>query len=499
MTRKHARWIALCAVGAILVIAPSCNIGDVLKVENPSEIPIGDLNDPKLLNVQLNGVIGSFGAAYTEPVIEYANFLTDEVLTGLNFEDYARVNQRIASYLEGPTNRIFSEVSRPLRMGVDLSERIRAWAAADPGTDFRAALASSLVFAGYSATVLAENMCQTVISPDPDNPSGTVLSQVETFAVAVPYFTEALTLAQAAGRADLANLARTGLARAYIGMGDWTNAALYAGQVTPGFKWWITFTDVPGVQNPMAATSHGGNFTHGIHPWFTGVHPSFQGTGLVFTDDVPNSVQTDPRIQHEPVDRTGHNGLTRLYKLRQGLRYSQYTGQTFADSSAQCPGCTARDSLGNPRPDTVNIPYLSRNDTDILLADYVEAQHQYYEALDMLGGNEPAVLAFVNARRVVGNQPAVALSGRALRTELRNQRARDLFMGGFRLPDLRRWTRFDAGNGPFAAGSYFPTGTHPNASWGLYGPWTCFPIPIQEYEGNHNLQRPADPSVPPGI
>jgi hypothetical protein len=94
----------------------------------------------------------------------------------------------------------------------------------------------------------------------------------------------------------------------------------------------------------------------------------------------------------------------------------------------------------------------------------------------------------------------VAVTGQALIDELREQRARDLFMGGFRLPDLRRWTRFDPGNGPFAAGSYFPTGPHPNApTWGEYGAWTCFPIPLSEYEGNDNLTVPANPNEPPGI
>ena len=117
----------------------------------------------------------------------------------------------------------------------------------------------------------------------------------------------------------------------------------------------------------------------------------------------------------------------------------------------------------------------------------------------MQGGHDAEVLAFVNARRAVGNQPPVTLSGQALITELRNQRGRDLFMGGFRLPDLRRWTRFDSGNGPFASGSYFPTGTHPNTQWGAYGEWTCFPIPIGEYNGNPNLTKPLDPNAPPGI
>jgi len=497
MKRKHTSWAALCAAGAILGLVAACSFDDLLKVENPDEIPVGSLDDPRLLNVQLAGVIDAFQNGYTTPVIEWSNFMTDEVLTGLNWEGHARVNQRIVSYLEGPTTEVFEDLSRALRLADGLSGRIRGWAAADPTKDFNPALARALVFAGYSATVLAENMCQAVISPDADNPSGTVLSQLETFQVAVPYLTEALTVAQAVTKATLrdtlVNFARTGLARAYLGLGDWAQAATYGSQVTVGFELWLEFVDIDGGRNTLEGISQGGNFTHGIHPAFTGVHPSFAGTGIAFTDDSVIAPQTDPRIQHAITDFTGHNALTRLYKLFQGLRYSEYTGETIAPSSAACLDCTGTDEG--------DMPLIAENGTDILLADYVEAQHHYYEALAMqdIGANEVAVLAFVNARRAVGNQPAVTLSGQALRTELRNQRARDLFMGGFRLPDLRRWTRFDPGNGPFAAGSYFPTGPHPNATWGSYGEWTCFPIPLSEYVGNPNLPPPLNPNVPPGI
>jgi len=145
------------------------------------------------------------------------------------------------------------------------------------------------------------------------------------------------------------------------------------------------------------------------------------------------------------------------------------------------------------------MPLVAEYDTDFLLADYLEAQHHYYEALAMQGGNEAAVLAFVNLRRAVGNQAAVTLSGQALITELHNQRGRDLFLGGFRTGDLRRWTKHNTGNGPFAGGSFFPTGIHPNTQWGAYGEWTCFPIPLGEYEGNANLTKPLDPNVPPAI
>jgi len=480
----------VCAAGALMVLA-TCSPDALLQVDNPDAIQLQALDDVALMDVQVNGVLDQFYGTYSGTILQYANFPTDEILTGLNWEDYARMSQRIISYLEGATTGIFEGLSRGLRMGNDVSERIKKWATENPEDDFDVPLATTLTIAGYSAVVLAENMCQAVVSPDPDDPSGTVLSQVETFAVAVPYLTEAISVAQAAGNTDLANLARTGLARAYLGMGNWAQAASVASAVTPGFEWWIDFVDISGGRNPLQGTSHGGNFTHGIHPWFTGVHPSFDGTGFKFTDNNIIAPQTDPRIQHNPTDATGHNALTPLYKLMQGLRYSDYTGNTIAPASAACPACTGTS--------TSAMPLIAEYDTDILLADYTEARHHYFEALAMQGGHDAEVLAFVNARRAVGNEAPVTLSGRALITELRNQRARDLFMGGFRLPDLRRWTRFDAGFGPFAGGSYFPTGTHPVAQWGSYGDWTCFPIPLSEYEGNHNLTKPIDPNIPPGI
>ncbi|GEM_PF-1013029 len=501
MRRKHTGLAVSVAAGTILAFATGCNFTDeLLNVENPGAITIAALNNPALLDVQLAGVIDAHQSAYSWN-IEYTMYPTDEVITGLNWEGYARVNQRIISYLEGITDNTFENGSRALRMANDVAERIRVWAAADPATDFNEELATSLVLAGYSAIGLGETMCQTVISPDPDNPSSTVLSQLETYAVALPYLNEALTVALAAGEDDIANLARTGLARVYLGLGDWGNAATFANQVPMGFSWWMDYVDISGGRNPLQNTSHGGNFTLGIHPQFTGLHPSFDAatpgqpaTPFAFLDNDIIDVQTDPRIQHATGDRTGHNGLTPLYKLFQGLRYSQYQGETLAPMSASCPNCTGVDE------DDFEDYLLANRETDVLLADYTEAQHHYFEAMAMQGMDEAGVLTFVNDRRAVGNQAPVTLTyATGLITELRNQRARDLFMGGFRLPDLRRWTRFDAGNGPFASGSYFPTGIHANVQWGAYDVWTCFPIPLSEYEGNENLSVPTNPDVPTGI
>lgn len=491
MIRIYKNWAPLCAVGALLILG-ACNADDLLNVNNPDEIQLDQLDDPKLLDVRMNGVVDAFNGAYVGQIIEFGTFMTDEMVTGLNWEGHARVNERVVSYQEGPTDAIFSTLSRTLRLADGLAEHIRGWAEDNPARDFDPALAQSLAYAGYAALVMAENMCQSVVSPDPDDPSGTVLSPLETFSAALPYLEEALTVAERAGDAGLANLARTGLARAHLGLGNWSEAAGHAGDVTAGFERWIDYADLPGGRNTLQNTSHGGNFTHGIHPRFLGAHPSFDGTGFAFRDQGVIAPQTDPRIQHHPDQGTGHNGLTPLYKFFQGLRYSDYTGNTIAPASAECPDCTGTDAE--------EMPLLAEFDTDILMADYLEAQHHLHEALAMQGGNDAVVLVFVNERREAGNQPSVALAGQDLVEELRRQRARDLFMGGFRVADLRRWTRFDPGNGPFADGSYFPTGPHPNAPvWGTYDVWTCFPIPRSEYEGNDNLTPPVDPNVPPGI
>jgi hypothetical protein len=363
----------------------------------------------------------------------------------------------------------------------------------DVAADFDEGIATSLVFAGFALVIEGEFMCQGVISYDPDDPSGTVLEQVDIYNAAIPFLIDAEATASGAGEDDIMNLARVGLARANLGRGNWVDAANWGGMVPAGFEWELEYVETSGGRNPLQGTSHGGNFTLGIHPEFTGIHPSFDGTGFTFLDNDVIAPQTDPRIQHWTKDATGHNALTPLYKLFQGLRWGEYTGETLAPTSAACPACTGIDE------DDFEDFLLANRPTNIVLADYLDAQHHMHEGLDQQGGNDAAVLTFVNARRAVGNQATVTLAGQALTDELRNQRARDLFMGGFRLGDLRRWTRFDAGNGPFAGGSYFPTGAHQNLVWGDYGDWTCYPIPLSEYEGNQNLTKPANPLIPPGI
>ena len=170
---------------------------------------------------------------------------------------------------------------------------------------------------------------------------------------------------------------------------------------------------------------------------------------------------TDPRVQHEPRWETGHNALSPLYKPKSGLMFSNYNGETFAEGGE---------------------PAVYERGTDIAMASYIEAMQNYYEAAGPSGtGPMGSTLDFVNARRAFGNQDPVNLSGAELMAELRWQRGRDLFMGGYRLGDLRRWLRQGM--------DLFPSGVHPTEQWGQYGTATCYPLPIEEYEGNPNISR----------
>ena len=142
-------------------------------------------------------------------------------------------------------------------------------------------------------------------------------------------------------------------------------------------------------------------------------------------------------------------------------------------------GGAAYAADGNPS--SASAQY--ENDTDVKLASGLEAYHHYYEAAGPdATGPEGTTLEFVNSRRAFGNQPPVNLGGAELMAELREQRGKDMFLGGFRLGDLRRWKETGVGD-------FFPTGPHPNATWGQYGDATCYPLPDDEYEGNPNIRR----------
>ena len=449
MTR-FSKTLRLTAALAVLGPVAACDtLDELLVANNPERISEDALNDALLVDVLTNSVIGEFSAMYDNPFIWTGSMMTDEQLTGINWEQTARINQRLVRFDEGPTDGMFSALSAARVMADSAAGRFRTLID-NPAADERMAIA--LIYAGYSHIILGDAMCEAVF-----NVGETIASQAQIYERGLPRFEEGMQVAGAAGRQDLVNLARTGLARAHLNLGNHSQVMQYAGDVPADFVHWVEYeqTSDGGTDLVLWGRINGGNHSLGVHPNFL--------NGEFGSEDIVAG-QTDPRVQHTTSWSLGHNRLTRLYKPYQSLPFSGYNGEAIADG-------------GQP-------PFYQRG-TDIKMASGLEAMHHYYEAAGPDGmGPVGSTLDFVNARRAAGKQAPVDLSGSDLMAELRDQRGRDMYLGGFRLGDLRRWQNQGVGN-------FFPSGVHPVTEWGMYGDATCFPLPLEEYEGNPNLTKPG--------
>lgn len=446
MTRliKVPRAAKAALMGLMVAGLGACTIDNVLDVINPDEIDENALNDITLANVLANGVIADFQTMYDDPFVWRGSFFTDMQITGINWEQTARLSQRIVQFDEGDAARMFAAISLA-RQQADSVAGLLKNLLESPSTDVR--LARTLAYAGYSYIILADAMCRATI-----NQQAEIYEPPALYEFAITRFNEAVTIATASGADDIFTLAQVGLSRANLNLGNMGAAMAAATLVPDDFMFFAEYNSTNSqVYNVLEGRESGSNHSLGMHPRFLA---GGAGNDALFGTQDLDAFLTDPRIQHSPSWTFGHNVLTMLYKPRQGLMHSGYNGETFA---------------------TGGSPPLWQRGTDIAFASGLEARHNFWEAT----GPTAATLDFVNERRAFGNQDPVTLTGAALMTELHDQRGRDLFLAGNRLGDLRRWMR--------GGENLFPTGLHPTEQWGQYGSATCFPLPLDECEGNTNL------------
>jgi hypothetical protein len=450
MTRSNWFRRSVTVVVAALGFAACSTVDDLLEANNPEEIREDQLDDETLATVLANSVLARMTEEYSDDIIWVGSLPTDEQVSGINWPDTKDLGKRLLPYDASDANGMYRALQRLRFMGDSISSRLRNLLP-NPNADRRMALV--LAHAGYAYTFMAEYLCEATI-----NVGATRFTPQQLADTAMARFDAAIAVATAAGAGanDVRNLALVGLARAATAANNKPRVMAAAAQVPSNFIWWVEY------KNNVVNNSMQGNVTGGNHN--LSVHPRFLSAFGTYGQTIPVTAQTDPRIQFMAAPRLGHDAATQLYTPFQPLAYSGYTG-------------TLQTGPVGTRP------ILFTNDTDIRLASYLDAMHNYYEAAGPTGtGPEGTTLQFVNARRAVGNQPAVNLSGAALMAELREQRGRDLFLGGFRVGDLRRWKAQGVGD-------FWPSGPHPNPTMGTYGTMECFPIPLAEYVGNPNITR----------
>jgi hypothetical protein len=392
----------------------SCN----MDVANPTVIDAGAFNpasDGQTLSLSAQT---NFFVAFQDVAL-FGGLISDEMWTGA----IRLQTNRLASRTFLSTDDINIVFFAPLSLAVAANRNAVAALQTGPSASSDVNLARVEMNLGYSLEIMAETMCAGVIQGGPS------LSDAQLLDTAVTAFTKAVSVGTAAGSAGTAivDQSNVGLARAYLQLGAYTNAAQAAGLVPSTFVANVLTTGNVGTLTTLANQIYRTTIEGQL------VAPKLYRVG-------------DPRL---PIDST-------------------QAGSTLN-----------------------NLPYIiqtkfTANADPIRLASGLEAQYIGAEASLHGTGSTTSALTLIATRRSAGGQPAYggATDTLSVMSELLNQRARDFWIEGKKLGDLRRNPSV-----PLTAVLTDPVGAAYYASAGgaAFGSTFCAPIPPEETNANPNF------------
>lgn len=396
----------------------------LLKVNNPSSLQEAQLDDPALEGLVVNGAIAEFQYAYTNYAF-FSGVLADEAFLdhpNTNFREFA-----LHGFTDFNTTNelVYASLQQARQSADDAVDRVKRMAGPRAATSL--GVARALIYGAYAYVLLAEGFCEAPVN------LGAGLPSRELFARAIARFDEGITVATAAmtgpdvaAAQDLVFMANVGAARASLKNGDPAKARAYAANVPETYERWAYYSANSAREYNAAQIA-----VRATQPWL-GMQSYFQGLA-------------DPRVPKPTAPRPS----LRSMPISPPLKPSSYSGWS------------------------ATVPAPIELSTDIRFASGLEARYIVVES----DGPNAAMSSFVNARRAVGGKAAVSLTGTALLTEFRVQRALDFYLTGQRLGDLRRYA--DAGT------DLFPTGKYPTLR-DSYGTMHCFIVPLSEKSGNPN-------------
>lgn len=450
MTTPRLRHLRLLAGIAFAVSAAACN--DFLKVTNPGAIEVDKIADSSYAALLVNGTISEFQNIATRYAL-YQSVFTDETRNHHVFVENRDIDRRVMTEATGlNATEIYNPLQRARFIADTSATLLKGYGIGPTQSDTlnrRIAIARVLAYSGYSHVLLGEAICDPPIDRSAPLPADTVFGRaVSRFTESITYASQAragaLSPAQTALADSMLSFARVGLARAELNRNNLTAAAAAASQVPATFEFRVYHSaNSARENNPFFNAASQAS----VSTWIA-LEPKWKGLG-------------DPRIPMPTNPEAVMNGAR--------------PDTVGAVSGAFVPNAPSSFSGWNGTVTGVDFTMA----TSMRLASGLEAQYIVAEA----AGPVPTTLTFVNARRAVGLQTPVNLTGDALMAELRNQRARDFFMDGHRLGDLRRYIRFRQVD-------EFPKGAYPGSTSGeQYGTATCFPISQGERNANPNLPK----------
>ena len=453
--RGFGRWSRAVSL-ALVAGVTGAGCSDFLEVTNPGAIENPTLNNPEYLQLMYDGVIGDFQPAYAWTAF-FSGAFTDELRMHHTYFENLDMDERAVTDNNGTyALAVFNGLHRARFMADTVAGRYRALLGDSAEADPR--YPNTMMFAGYAWTLLGEQICETRIGAQ-----GAPLQPAELFAGAIARFDAAIAAAAdvRAGAADITNaavrariiagadsaenVARVGAARAALNAGNTAAAIAYAQAVTPayvsddnqGFRYDVHYRQGNSFAESRRMGSPFWEFLSSGGSWV-----SISGTGFENLND--------PRVPHGEPGAISVSGGGSFIVPNAPRSFNTYDGTTEGSRFVGSGGAAGTES-------------------SMRLASAIEARYIIAEAQGLTGPN----LQFLNEQRAIGGQmPLVAPTEDEYMAALREQRAREFFLDGHRLGDLRRYEAL-YGVDEWPSGSMY-------GGERTFGDQKCWPTPVSE-------------------
>lgn len=431
---------ALLGVALIGLAASACDLDRILRVEQAGAVDAEDLANPVNARFLVSGAIADFDCALGAYAVSQAlmgNELRDASVTSQRFSlDRRDFTPREGYGTNECNNGNLPGVYTPLsiaRASADLAiSRLEGWSD-DEVADRTDLIAQAAAYSGYSQVLLGEGFCTVVIED-----LGPEVQPADAFASAIARFTQAMAAADASGNAVIRDLAQLGRARTHLnlasrGMDASANYAAAASDAQAVLNRSPEFTRVA-----TASVAHSRRWNRVGQGFVAGqvtVDPSYR--------DLEVDGQADPRVAvvQDPNALLGADSATPVWLA---LKYGAIRSGA---------GVTALRSVPQPIATWREAHLIIAEADPSQTVDRINVLRDHWDLPAYAGGT-----AAENAAQVI------------------EERARELFLEGHHLNDLRRF------NLPFtpAPGDAYRQG-------GVYGTNSCFPLPDVERENNPNV------------
>jgi starch-binding outer membrane protein, SusD/RagB family len=441
MKKQAAVLLRVAGVLGLAAVVSSCDgLDKALTVEAPGLIDAGDMSHPQNAGLLVSGAIADFDCALGAYIVNgglLGNELRDASVTAGRFPLDARNIDDTSPYgtsgCEGNPPGIYVPLATAIWTSGNALTKLQGWS----DTEVRAPIgtpaaivpvyrtnliAQAAAYSGYAHVLMGEGFCSAVIAE-----LGPEVQSQQVFQAAVERFTTAIQAATAANNTDIRNMALLGRARTYLNLDRRSEAAADARAVLTSSPQYM--------KNATASAASSRRWNRVADEFFGGritVDPSYHNLTV---ESVP-----DTRVQVINTNTNGHDGATRVHVV---AKYG-----------------TARSADNRTRP----VPIATWREAHLIIA---EAE----------GGAE--AVSRVNILRRHHSLPEYtgATSAAQIQQLIIQERARELYLEGHHLNDLRR---FNTPNTP-AAGSAYRQG-------GVYGSVRCFPLPAVEKDNNPNFR-----------